>query len=144
MALRPSDVFCRLWKTLRGLIIMTAPRTLKQNVVFSPVLLDRRSVEDLERQPEDAGHVTCRLLHVPPRDLQGSSASPGPGGPRHANHVNFTPYHVSLATFPIFLHHRVTSPTGILHDASCCEIKCGTPKTSQQPLKSPFPKYHLS
>ena len=128
MALRPSDVFCRLWKTLRGLIIMTAPRTLKQNVVFSPVLLDRRSVEDLERQPEDAGHVTCRLLHVPPRDLQGSSASPGPGGPRHANHVNFTPYHVSLATFPIFYTTESHPPLAF------CMMQAVV-KSSVEPLK---------
>ena len=44
----------------------SADQSLKQNGVFSPVLLDRGNGEDLERQ--DARHVACRLQHVPPRD----------------------------------------------------------------------------
>ena len=44
----------------------SADQSLKQNGVFSPVLLHRRSVEDLERQ--NARHVAYRLRHVPLRD----------------------------------------------------------------------------
>ena len=87
-------------------------QSLKQNGVFSPVLIDRWNVEDLERQ--DARHVACRLRHAPPRDPPWSDPLPGPGGPKQANHVTFTPYHVSLATYPLFTPRSHIPPSGVM------------------------------
>ena len=53
----------------------SADQSLKQNGVFSPVLIDRGNFEDLERQ--DAGRVACRLRHAPPVTRRDPALCPG-------------------------------------------------------------------
>ena len=111
------------FEDVAGLIIISSPPTKVWNkMVFSRLF--SWIAETLKTWSDRTRGTSLQVASRPspwPAVIR-PFARARPGGPKQANHVTFTPYHVSLATFPLF--HTTESHSPIWrHGDAICEIE---------------------